>query len=257
MAIYHKKLIDAFFVRPFYKLILGRSISHADMESVDTEFYNSVIYILENDPEPLCLTFTASREFLGQVEEVELKPNGGDIDVVESNKKEYVKLLVKWRFEERISQQMDAIKKGFNDIFPLSNLKVFDERELEYLMCGLGDINVDDWRKNSIYQNGYTPSDQTVIWFWKAVENMDSENRARLLQFVTGTSRVPMNGFGELQGSNGPQKFCIKKLGNPDALPRSHTCFNRIDLPPYRSYHELKEKLKLAIENTEGFEGVD
>ena len=33
--------------------------------------------------------------------------------------------------------------------------------------------------------------------------------------------------------------------------------FNRIDLPPYRSYHELKEKVRLAIENTEGFEGVD
>lgn len=29
---------------------------------------------------------------------------------------------------------------------------------------------------------------------------MDSEKRIRLLQFVTGTSRVPMNGFAELYG---------------------------------------------------------
>ena len=57
----------AFFVRPFYKVILGRPVVLADMEAVDTEFYNSVKYILDNDPEPLCLTFTASREFLGQV----------------------------------------------------------------------------------------------------------------------------------------------------------------------------------------------
>ena len=152
---------------------------------------------------------------------------------------------------------MEAVKKGFNDLIPLSMIKVFDERELEYLMCGLADINVDDWKKYTILHNGYTQQDQVIVWFWKAVENMDSEMRARLLQFVTGTSKVPMNGFAELQGSNGPQKFCIKKLGSPDALPRSHTCFNRIDLPPYRSYHELKEELKLAIENTEGFEGVD
>ena len=34
----------------------------------------------------------------------------------------------------------------------------------------------------------------------QAVENFDSEMRARLLQFVTGTSKVPMNGFAELQG---------------------------------------------------------
>ena len=32
------------------------------------------------------------------------------------------------------------------------------------------------------------------------MENYDSEMRARLLQFVTGTSKVPMNGFAELQG---------------------------------------------------------
>ena len=57
----------AFFIRPFYKIILGRPITISDMEAVDSEFYNSVKYILENDPEPLCLTFTASREFLGQV----------------------------------------------------------------------------------------------------------------------------------------------------------------------------------------------
>lgn len=29
---------------------------------------------------------------------------------------------------------------------------------------------------------------------------MDAEKRIRLLQFVTGTSRVPMNGFAELYG---------------------------------------------------------
>ena len=39
-----------------------------------------------------------------------------------------------------------------------------------------------------------------VLFFPQAVENMDSEMRARLLQFVTGTSKVPMNGFAELQG---------------------------------------------------------
>jgi len=48
-------------------MLLAKKITLSDMEVVDTEFYNSVKYILENDPEPLCLTFSASREFLGQV----------------------------------------------------------------------------------------------------------------------------------------------------------------------------------------------
>ena len=56
-----------------------------------------------------------------------------------------------------------------------------------------------------------------------------------------------------LPGSNGPQRFCLEKVGKETWLPRSHTCFNRLDLPPYRSYDQLVEKLTLAIEETEGF----
>ena len=36
MAVYHGKLLDGFFIRPFYKMMLGKSIELKDMESVDT-----------------------------------------------------------------------------------------------------------------------------------------------------------------------------------------------------------------------------
>ena len=54
---------------------------------------------------------------------------------------------------------------------------------------------------------------------------------------------MPMNGFKELYGSNGPQLFTIEKWGNPNSYPRAHTCFNRLDLPPYESYQQLRERL--------------
>ena len=54
-------------------------------------------------------------------------------------------------------------------------------------------------------------------------------------------------------GSNGLQPFCIEKVGTESWLPRSHTCFNRLDLPPYRNYDQLVEKLTFAIEEAEGF----
>ena len=85
------------------------------------------------------------------------------------------------------------------------------------------------------------------------VRSMDHEKRSRLLQFVCGTCRVPVGGFAELMGSNGAQRFCIEKVGKDSWLPRSHTCFNRLDLPPYKSYEQLVEKLTFAIEETEGF----
>ena len=71
--------------------------------------------------------------------------------------------------------------------------------------------------------------------------------------YSIGTCRVPVGGFAELMGSNGPQRFCIEKVGKENWLPRSHTCFNRLDLPPYKSYGQLVEKLNFAIEETEGF----
>lgn len=68
LHIYIYMLLHAgYFIRPMYKLLLEKKLVLTDMEAVDTEFYNSVKYILENDPEPLCLTFTANKEFLGQV----------------------------------------------------------------------------------------------------------------------------------------------------------------------------------------------
>ena len=51
-----------------------------------------------------------------------------------------------------------------------------------------------------------------------------------------------------------PSHLTLSTTLPPPSLPPS---FNRVDLPPYKSYHEMKEKLRLAIENTEGFEGVD
>ncbi|KAL5481307.1 hypothetical protein EMCRGX_G021442 [Ephydatia muelleri] len=256
LAVYNTMVIDAFFIRPFYKMMLGKKVTFEDMQSVDVELYNGMKYILENDPEPLCLNFSVNHTVFGETTEMDLKPNGRNIPVTEANKKEYVNLMVNWRFTDRIQEQMNAFMKGFGDVISPKLIQVFDERELEYLMGGLAEIDVEDWKRNTEY-DGYTAKDDVIVWFWKAVSNYDNEMRARLLQFVTGTSKVPMNGFAELQGTQGPKRFSIKKFGNRQSLPRSHTCFNRLDLPPYSEYHQLKEMLLFAVENTEGFDGVD
>lgn len=91
-------------------------------------------------------------------------------------------------------------------------------------------------------------SDEVIQWFWQCVRGWPAERKSRLLQFATGTSRIPVNGFKDLQGSDGPRRFTIEKSGDPSQLPKSHTCFNRIDLPPYKDYATLEHKLTLAVE---------
>lgn len=106
-------------------------------------------------------------------------------------------------------------------------IAIFNEQELELLISGLPDIDVDDWKNNTEYHN-YSASSPQIQWFWRAVRSFDKEVRAKLLQFVTGTSKVPLNGFSQLEGMNGFSRFNIHRdYGNKDRLPSSHTCFNR------------------------------
>uniref|UniRef100_A0A4W3HKK0 HECT-type E3 ubiquitin transferase n=1 Tax=Callorhinchus milii TaxID=7868 RepID=A0A4W3HKK0_CALMI len=257
MAVHHGKLLDGFFIRPFYKMMLGKAITLKDMESVDGEYFNSLRWILENDPTELDLRFCIDEDNFGQTYQVDLKPNGSEMVVTNENKKEYIDLVIQWRFVNRVQKQMNAFMEGFTELIPIDLIKIFDENELELLMCGLGDVDVNDWRQHTVYKNGYCANHPVIQWYWKAVLLMDAEKRIRLLQFVTGTSRVPMNGFAELYGSNGPQLFTIEQWGTPEKLPRAHTCFNRLDLPPYETFEDLREKLLMAVENAQGFEGVD
>jgi len=257
MAVYHGKLLDGFFIRPFYKMMLGKSIDLKDMESVDTEYFNSLIWIKENDPSELDLAFQVDEENFGQTVSIELRPGGKETQVTNENKDEYIQLVIEWRFVNRVKKQMDQFLAGFNELVPLNLIKIFDEGELELLMCGIGSIDVKDWKGNTVYKGDYHPNHIVIQWFWRVVLSFSNEMRSRLLQFVTGTSRVPMNGFKELYGSNGPQLFTIEKWGSPTSYPRAHTCFNRLDLPPYESYQQLREKVIKAIEGSEGFAGVD
>lgn len=156
-------------------------------------------------------TFSVEHDSFGDLQLKELKKGGSEIQVTESNKKEYVCLFVLHRFMQGIERQFSALQKGFSDVVPRQLLLPFDERELELLIGGLGKIDLDDWKKNTRLKH-CTPETPVVTWFWKIVETYNEEMRARLLQFVTGSSRVPLQGFKALQGSTGaagPRLFTI------------------------------------------------
>ncbi|XP_014836926.1 PREDICTED: NEDD4-like E3 ubiquitin-protein ligase WWP1 [Poecilia mexicana] len=254
MALFHGKFIDTGFSLPFYKRMLNKKLILKDLESIDPEFYNSLIWIRDNNIEEcgLEMYFSVDMEILGKISSHDLKPDGTNILVTEENKEEYISLMAEWRFSRGVEGQTKAFLDGFNEVVPLQWLQYFDEKELEVMLCGMQEVDLQDWQRNTVYRH-YTRNSKQIIWFWQLVKEVDNEVRLRLMQFVTGTCRLPLGGFAELMGSNGPQKFCIEKVGKDTWLPRSHTCFNRLDLPPYKSYEQLKEKLLFAIEETEGF----
>ncbi|KAF2794349.1 HECT-domain-containing protein [Melanomma pulvis-pyrius CBS 109.77] len=253
LAIFHRRFLDAFFIGAFYKMILRKKVALQDMEGVDADFHRNLEWMLNNDiTDALELTFSTEDERFGETVSIEMKPGGEEIEVTNENKREYVDLITEWRIQKRVEEQFQAFVSGFHELIPQDLVNVFDERELELLIGGIADIDVEDWKKHTDYR-GYTESDEVIVHFWKCIRSWDAEQKSRLLQFATGTSRIPVNGFKDLQGSDGPRRFTIEKAGEPNQLPKSHTCFNRLDLPPYKSYDQLNNKLTIAVEETVGF----
>jgi len=253
LAIFHRRFLDAFFIGAFYKMILKKKVALSDMEGVDAEFHRTLSWAMDNDiTDVIYSTFSVEDERFGEKVTVDLKPGGRDIEVTNENKREYVELITEWRIQKRVEEQFNAFVTGFHELIPADLVNVFDERELELLIGGIADIDVDDWKKHTDYR-GYTENDLVIQNFWKCIRSWDAEQKSRLLQFATGTSRIPVNGFKDLQGSDGPRRFTIEKSGEEAQLPKSHTCFNRLDLPPYKTYEALTQKLTWAVEETVGF----
>ena len=186
----------------------------------------------------------------------------------------YVELKFRYLMLDRISAPLGHLLKGFYEIVPLEDLTSagLDAGDLELILLGNAEarrllalrlsrwvslasarcshadprhsrrraqIEIADWRAH--HQSDC--SDQINEWFWRLVDELDNEQRAKLLQFATSTSRLPFGGFAELQGRDG--KICLFELKKKaafrdDMLPRSHTCLNRIDMPQYTSYEKMK-----------------
>jgi len=252
-ALFDQQLIAGHMVRHLYKHILGWPMTFADLEMIDEQYFQNMKKMTtysEDELEMLCLDFTYTEQSLGASEIVELIPDGKNVDVTKENLAEYLELCTKYRLLGRIRPHVTELLLGFFDVIPEPLMTVFDFQELELLMCGLPEVDMQDWKANTDYAGLVKENHRVVGWFWEVVEDFDVTMRAKLLQFVTGTSGVPSGGFSVLQGNDGDiRKFCINGIALSGSLyPRSHTCFNRIDLPLYKTKKDLHDNLKMALE---------
>lgn len=149
---------------------------------------------------------------------------------------------------------METLIQGFYEIIPQKEIAGFDERELAFLLSGTMEYDLEDWKRHTVYK-GYNQDSQSVQWLWEIVASFGSDHQATFLQFCTGSSRLPLEGFQGLQGSDGPRKFCVQRVEDVERLPSAHTCFNRLDLPPFPSLEVMRERLMLAMQGSQGFTG--
>ena len=179
-AIYDQRVLEAYFSRFVYKHMLGKAVDHRDLESIDPDYHKSLVWMLENDiDDVLDLTFSIERETFGVAEVIDLIPNGRNVPVTNENKAEYVRLIADQRLSTEIRDQIGALLSGLYEIVPKELLQIFHERELELLISGLPEIDVEEWRAHTDYHQ-FSPSDPVIQWFWRCVRSFTQEERAKV-----------------------------------------------------------------------------
>jgi E3 ubiquitin-protein ligase HUWE1 len=112
-ALYEGRVLDCHFSRAVYKRILGKSVSIKDMETLDLDYYKSLVWMLENDiTDILTENFAVESDDFGETQIIDLVENGRNIPVTQENKEEYVQRVVEHRLTGSVKEQLDNFLKG-------------------------------------------------------------------------------------------------------------------------------------------------
>lgn len=256
-AVFEGICIDELFAPFFLGALRGRQqFFHVldDLRQLDADVHRSLTYLRNaDDVEALGLTFTITRNGLGEAEEVELVPNGTNVAVSAFNKFNYIQQVAKHYIVDRIAPQTQAFVRGFHAVVPPSTLQAFSEPELQLLLSGsIAGIDVADMRRHAQYAGGYHALDRHVRRLWKVLGSFTQEEKSLFLQFVTSSRRAPTGGFGSLNPPLTIVRVPIRR--DEDKLPVGRTCFNQILWPTYPNARVARAKLLLAITSGAGFD---
>jgi hypothetical protein len=179
---------------------------------------------------------------------VELIPGGAAIPVTADRRAEFAALVIRTRLHES-DAQLRAIRRGFNSVVPLAMLSLFSWWEVEHLVCGNPDIDIDVLKRHAVMRGGYNQQHPVIRSMFAVLKSFTSRERQLFLRFVWGRNRLPPS------DSDWTTSFTIAPLApsagqSSDAmLPVAHTCFFTLDLPAYSSFEVMRAKLLYAIHN--------
>ena len=253
LALLNDLTINSCFNIYIYKIILDEPVELEELFFIDSEIYHS-IQKLKNlqDFSNLELYFAENeKNEVGDVNVLNLILNGANVPVNKENMEYYFQKKIEY-IMNKDRDYINHIKKSLFSYIPESLIKIFSANELELMLNGTPFIDVTDWIENTEYE-GYSPSDEIIINFWDIVKELPQEKLSRLLQFSTGSTRVPVGGFKSLQSNRGNiAPFSIYKMeyekGKRNYI-KARTCFNRINLPNFPDKEKLLEGINFVIDN--------
>ena len=273
-----KALIDNVYIpeilnRIVIKYLLGQNIELFDIQFFDIDIYNSLKEI--NEIEDIDSNeFFKEIKFVwnlkdenGIIKEIELIPNGNNINLRNDNKDLFIEKVIYYETLYKYEEQIERIKKGFFSIMGDKICKIFKPEEFSFQLSGQTTIDLEDWKKNTIYKGHYNKDNKTIQFFWEVLTELSQDELFNFFHFCTSSIHIPIDGFNGLKGVNNKiQKFTIEpKLtlildeskANDFKLIEAKTCFNRILLPEYSTKEEMKKAFDIILGNDTSFFGLE
>ncbi|VDO46303.1 unnamed protein product [Onchocerca flexuosa] len=200
LAVYNSVLIDFPFPLALYKKILDVPLELEDLSELSPAEGRSLRSLLDYEEDDIeevfCLTFMISISLLGDSKDVELKTNGAEIPVNQKNKHEFVQLYIKKRLEEgcdgEIAHQLCWFTEGFGSAMHSKIMNFFQPQELMEMVVGNENYDWNLFRNNTEYKGVYHARHEAIICFWEVFFELNIAQRKKFLQFLMGSTRIPI-----------------------------------------------------------------
>lgn len=255
------------------KQILKKPIELEDIQYYDLDLYKSLLFIkkeknIENNEDLQDTRFTwIIRDENNDRKEIELIKNGKNIKLNDRNKDLFIEKVIYEEITKPYEEQINYFRKGMFIVLDDKLSNIFTIDEFNFMLSGQNEIDLKDWKENTIYKGNFNENHPVIKLFWECIEALNKFQLEKLLEFSTGSPTVPLDGFANLKGMGGNiMKFTIEPYicyGSDDPyknefrLIEAKTCFNRIVLPYYKNKNEIKKALDIILNNDTSFFGLE
>ena len=254
------------------KQLLQKPLTLEDIQYYDLDLYKSLLFIkneknIENNEDLKDTTFTwIIRDENNNRKEIELIENGKNIKLNDKNKNMFIQKVIYNEINKPYEEHFKYFNKGLHILLDDQIKNIFTIDEFNFIMTGQNEINIKDWKENTIYKGDFNENHKVIKLFWECIESLNKEQIDKFLEFATGSSNIPIDGFGNLKGMGGNiMKFTIEpyigfsddSYKNQFRLIEAKTCFNRIVLPYYKDKNEMNKAMYIILNNDTSFFGLE
>jgi len=176
--------------------------------------------------------------------------------VTDANKREYLRLWLEHQLVLSIRQQADAFREGVEEVTGAGCLSLLSPSELRGLWAGeaLDDAHLDKWQAASEVRPG---AELQASLFWTWLREASTDIRSKVLQFATGSSRLPnavdLTGWRftidrmDTASTVTIEPTAANGLAAPAMCARSSTCSRTIYLPDYEDIAALGRGIECSL----------